>query len=88
MRKNSKTRWRDSIKSAWLGLVSAIGMSMLLGCAAPRSPSTPELVRSVQLTPLPSSVAQIDSAGSVLYLMKAKGWLQKLSESLKDETVK
>ena len=75
------------------GLRGRLGVALMLltlpGCAA-LSPSTPRpvVVEPVRLTPLPTSVQQIDSMSSQDYLQRVETWLRKVEASLKDETAK
>ena len=72
---------------AW-SMTSALGLLLLTGCATNSPPSPPVIADSVKLTPLPSSVSQVDSTSSATYLQKASTWLQKVEQSLSDATSK
>jgi len=69
-------------------MVGALTLLLLAGCAAPSPPTPPVIADQVKLTPLPSTVTQIDSQSSAGYLQKASTWLQKVGQSLGDGTQK
>lgn len=66
-------------------LIELAVLLTISGCAGRSMNSPPVYGGQVNLTPLPSSVQQIDSGSSEAYLQRAQNWLQKASMSLRDE---